>query len=50
MSVSFRVLEGLDYYHLAGPLGEGPLLRKLIGDSEPLINGCYLGTPLGVGL
>ncbi len=33
----FRVLEGLDYYYLAGPLGEGPLIIKFTGDSEPLL-------------
>ena len=26
--MSFRVLEGLDYRRLAGPLGEGPLIRE----------------------
>ena len=26
--MSFRVLEGLDYRFLAGPLGEGPLIRE----------------------
>ena len=48
--MSFKVLEGLDYYYLIGPLAEGPLLGKFTGFLEPLINGCCLGTPLGVGL
>ncbi len=50
MPVSFKVLEGLNYCYLVGPLGEGPLLRKFTGDLGPLINRCCLGTPLGVGL
>ena len=50
MPVSFRVLEGLDYYYLISPLGKGPLLGKFIEDLKPLINRCCLGTPLGVGL
>ena len=37
MPVSFRVLEGLDCRRLAGSLGEGPLIRKFTGDSEPLL-------------
>ena len=31
MPVSFGVLEGLDYRFLTGPLGEGPLIRKVYG-------------------
>ena len=31
MPVSFGVLEGLDYHPLAGPLGEGPLIREAYG-------------------
>ena len=31
MPVSFRVLKGLDYRLLMGPLGEGPLIREVYG-------------------
>ena len=31
MPVSFGVLEGLDYRRLAGPLGEGLLIREAYG-------------------
>ena len=37
MPKSFRVLEGLDCCRLAGPLGKGPLVRKLMRDLEPLL-------------
>ncbi len=37
MPICFGVLEGLDYRYLAGPLGEGPLIRKFMGDLEPLL-------------
>ena len=37
MPVSFGVLKGLDCYCLAGYLGEGPLIRKVTGDLEPLL-------------
>ncbi len=33
----FEVLEGLDYYYLAGSLSEEPLIIKFTGDSEPLL-------------
>ncbi len=36
--MSFGVLEGLDCRYLAGPLGEGPLIRQFMGDLRRLIN------------
>lgn len=43
MPVSFGVLEGLDCHRSAGPLGEGPLVRRFTGGLKPLISGPEAG-------